>query len=669
MATPRVTQNPVGGRLPRAAAVADVLKRPLPPGALGQLERLAGQTPGAAKVIYLSTPITTGPRYLAWRRANRSISGGPSSSTDLRLRAEVISKNINAIAPLRRRIRAAFPDAHVIDPTELDRPEWDQTDYHRYWLEVIERFADVVVFAHGWEYSTGCTLEFSAALERDLPIYDDDVKPIDLRVIRSRLMQAEWELRDAGLDPKAIIAAAETVAGVLADSPAKMVAPELKDDRLYQASRWTNVAQFASFDPHLRPRHVLLRGDAPATLDLASIVQTLLERSLDRRVNVRSFKVGESKGAPFVYGLETLSGVVAELRNLAGHGYYTIVNETIDVHDGGVSGVSAGGVAEFAPDATPRVVESQAAVQLPVEVAQAMLSSVYSVNIPVPQIESVRVEFSVHPNRVGTRGGHVCVWEIEDVGSFRATPATNWPNSFSRMLGDKCFGLLLADAYGANVPQTRVISRRVAPFFFGSPTGTGEWWLRTAPRQQEPGHFTTVPRWMDPYRLLSEEDPTGEWISSVLSQEAVDAEFSGATLPLADQDDLVEGVAGGGGAFMLGGARPTRLPRHVVQAVRRAVSSLSMRLGPVRIEWAFDGERCWVLQMHRAAQLRGGVISPGHADEWLDYDPDSGLEALRALLPEATARGAGVRVMRPVGVTSHVGDLLRKARIPGVFAE
>jgi hypothetical protein len=58
------------------------------------------------------------------------------------------------------------------------------------------------------------------------------------------------------------------------------------------------------------------------------------------------------------------------------------------------------------------------------------------------------------------------------------------------------------------------------------------------------------------------------------------------------------------------------------------------------------------------------------ARTWLDFDPNEGLDVLRALIAEVTtgrAAGAGVRVVRPIGLTSHVGDLLRQAGVPARF--
>ena len=83
-----------------------------------------------------------------------------------------------------------------------------------------------------------------------------------------------------------------------------------------------------------------------------------------------------------------------------------------------------------------------------------------------------------------------------------------WPNAFSRRLGDKAFGLLIAHLVGLNVPRATVVSRWVAPFTFGDSTGTGEIWMRTCPTEPVPGYFSTRFGWTDPVRLLEAEDPT-----------------------------------------------------------------------------------------------------------------------------------------------------------------
>lgn len=350
----------------------------------------------------------------------------------------------------------------------------------------------------------------------------------------------------------------------------------------------------------------------------------------------------------------------------AAAGYYTIVNETIDIHDGGVSGVSLGGIVEFGPDATPRIVEESDAAQLPTTVAEHILGAVYGIHIDLPRDRSQRYEFSVHPSRVGHRRSHLCVWESEDVEGLELSATVAWPNRFSRMIGDKTYGLMLADSIGLLVPETVVISRRIAPFHFGTPTGTRQWWLRTAPAEPVPGHFTSSPRWVDPFSLLAREDTRGE-VASVLSQEMVPSEYSGASHPGRD-GDIIEGVPGSGDEFMLGRVDPGELPRHVIDDVDASLRTISQHFGPVRMEWAHDGKRVWILQLHKARRsLQHGVISPGDANEWLEFDPQRGLEALRVLITEQVQSGQGILVTRPVGVTSHIGDVLRKAGVPARF--
>jgi hypothetical protein len=69
--------------------------------------------------------------------------------------------------------------------------------------------------------------------------------------------------------------------------------------------------------------------------------------------------------------------------------------------------------------------------------------------------------------------------------------SSRWPNKFSRLIGDKAFGLLMADRMGVPVPRTLVIPRRVAPFAFGRETGSTEVWTPRAPLSRIP--VSTLP--------------------------------------------------------------------------------------------------------------------------------------------------------------------------------
>ena len=355
----------------------------------------------------------------------------------------------------------------------------------------------------------------------------------------------------------------------------------LKDERLAGLSTQYNVARFVSFSPGTEPqvRHLVL-GEVDRFEDITSALHALLQ--LVKTVNVRTFRDDQSKSTPFVYGVGSPNEAEAIVRDFASQGLYTIVNETIDINDGGVSGVTLGGVTEFSPGATPRVVEDPNGdvARLPTPMARAMLRTVYGFDPQVQADSGQRLEFSVHPLRVGSRASHSLVWEIGQVPDRPLQVHVTWPNAFSRFMGDKAYGLLLAHLSGLPVPQSTVVGRNLAPFTFGRSTGTYETWTRTSPATATPGHFTTVKGWIDPVSLLQREDPNG-LVASVIAQEGVDARHSGGAISTLD-GPLVEGVAGRGVAFRCAGRVPTRLRRQVSRAFHRPHPRSPKEIGNAR---------------------------------------------------------------------------------------
>ena len=357
----------------------------------------------------------------------------------------------------------------------------------------------------------------------------------------------------------------------------------LKDDLLSRLAARANVAQFVSFGPagDLPQRRSCLRGHRPDHRfgGAGEAVDALLALAQSGSVNVRSFQAGAPKGGPFSYGLTRRDEVLAVLRARAGEGLHTIANETVDVDDGGVSGVTLGGLVELAPGDTPRSVERPGTVALAHDHALRLLRTVYGFTPDLDDRPDERVEFSIHPLVAGVRQTHTIVWETERVDPVRLTKRLTWPNRFSRFLGDKAFGLLVADLHGLPVPATTVVGRRVAPFRFGRPTGSGEHWTRTCPAEPVPGRYLTQRGWQDPYALLATEDPSGTAVAAVLAQEGVRARWSGAALPAADGGLLVEGVPGSGEEFMLARAAPAPLPDGVLGDVRRLGARAAAALG------------------------------------------------------------------------------------------
>jgi len=445
------------------------------------------------------------------------------------------------------------------------------------------------------------------------------------------------------------------------------MASHYKDAVLNDLAQDANVAQFVSFSPDLDLRFGRLyeMEPNPHFESLTEALETILETSPENEVNVRSFDPDDPKSKEFVYGLSDLNEIEATVRRLAGNGLHTIVNETIDVEDGGVSGVVLGDVIEFAPEDTPRAVERPGTASLPRDLGLRLLDTVYGFKPALDYDSTVRVEFSIHPLRRGFRREHTIIWELEEVGSLHTDTEIVWPNRFSRFMGDKAYGLLVADLLGLPVPACTVFGRSIAPFRFGQETGSSEIWVRTAPNEQVPGKYTTTHGWTDPFLLMQEEDPDGENISSLVIQQNVDAKYSGGLVSTEDGKVTVEGVKGYGDKFMSGKADTTDLPDDVHKKVLSLYEKAYQKLGPVRLEWAVDANQAWIIQFHLGStESIGRTIYPGEADTYRHFDVQDGLETLRELIEQVKGTGEGVIVHGNVGVTSHFGDILRKARIP-----
>jgi hypothetical protein len=439
---------------------------------------------------------------------------------------------------------------------------------------------------------------------------------------------------------------------------------KLKDSVLHQLADSANVAQFVSFDPQCDQRHARIRGyEIDQSFDSISEAAKALLKSVGS-VNIRSFEPHSSKSRDFIYGLTSSSHVASEVGRLAAKGLYTIINETIDVNDGGVSGVALGNIVEFAPGDTPRCVEKPGTVSLDKSLALRILETVYGFKPDILRYRSSeRVEFSIHPIRRGTRQEHTIVWELEDVGVFDSPVDVTWPNRFSRFIGDKAFGLLVADALALPVPATTVFPRLLPPFAFGRKTESAETWIRTCPTEQEPGRYTTHRGWLDPFKLMSDEDPDGTKIASVLAQEGVNAVYSGSLIVERDGGIVVQGAKGYGDSFMLGRTIDD-LPGAIEKSVTDLYEQTQSRLGPVRFEWVHDGNKAWIVQLHKGATLSlGDTIFPGEATTYHRFDVNEGIEPLRDLIGR-TKPDEGIILVGHVGITSHLGDLLRKARIP-----
>jgi hypothetical protein len=445
--------------------------------------------------------------------------------------------------------------------------------------------------------------------------------------------------------------------------------PLHKDEILDRLSKRWNVAQFAAFRPQASgPRQSFSRIAAhdpnEMFLGIREAIDALLACSGDHKVNIRSYLPDQPRSQEFIYGLSSSEDAAAAVERLSSEGLHTIVNETIDVSDGGVSGVLQGHTLEFAPDDTPRCVEKPGVTSMPFQQGMQLLRTVYGFEPELEARKGDRVEFSIHPRVRGWRQRHTLIWEHETDVPDVPPAGWRWPNHFSRMLGDKAYGLLVADLMNYPVPRTLVIGRRIAPFRFGRTTTSSEVWTRTCPFEPHPGLYTTVKGWTDPFALLQAEDPAGKVIASVLCQDAIKAGHSGAAIMGPAGEIMIEGRHGEGDRLMLGLDRPEPLPENVLEDVRALCRTISGKLGPIRFEWVHDGTVTWVVQLHvGATATQGSTLVPGDPAEWFEFPVDRGLDALRTTL-EGLPPNTGILLIGEVGVTSHIADLVRRAAAP-----
>jgi hypothetical protein len=627
---------------------------------------------GSRKVAYLSGPITTGQRFLAWWEAEgHALEPGSDDYADS-LRDNVIRPNEESLKIAAEILRAKGGEP-VVEPASLFVSGWTQADYIALWESFIADHASRILLMDGWEYSAGCAAEFCRAHLEGVPTARIDGTPIVARDGIEAIGRGLARVEAMAVPPAPLAASLRTSRDRLQEVlPTVVYVPgggtPRKDASLDRLAELINVAQFVSFEPSRgRPRQAFARvlGETPNRRfkGVREAAEALLERSADNSVNVRSFTPESPLSREFIYGLTSIDEVVAAVARLTAEGLNTIINETVDIKDGGVSGVLMGNVLEFAPDDTPRAVEKPGTASLPLGWGLRLLATVYGFEPDLCVPANSRLEFSLHPRPRGWRNTHTLGWEIAEFESLDLPPRVRWPNRFSRMIGDKVFGLLVAHHIGLLVPRTTVINRRVAPFTFGQPTGTSETWFRTAPMEQMPGKYTTTRGWSDPFLILASEDPNHRAIASVLGQSGVEPHYSGASIVLQTGERVTEGLRGAGDAFMQGVAPAEALPPEILQSVDRLHADAA-ELGPVRLEWVHDGERPWVVQMHAGATVSApGILVPGDAKQWVHFDIADGLESLRHVLSNLQPN-QGLKLLGEVGLTSHIADVIRKARVP-----
>jgi hypothetical protein len=158
------------------------------------------------QAIYISVPITTGKRFLEWRRGLGAQLAPSDEHYSKEHETHVIEPNQANVKPIlqsvRNHLRREAREGVVIDPTTLQVSSWTQADYYTFWTTVIARYVSTAVFMNGWEFSSGCTKEFLAAVRAGAELLQEDLRPLNL-IEGERLVRNAISALDDEIIPKA----------------------------------------------------------------------------------------------------------------------------------------------------------------------------------------------------------------------------------------------------------------------------------------------------------------------------------------------------------------------------------------------------------------------------------------------------------------------------------
>lgn len=639
------------------------------------------------EIVYVSTPINTGEVFVNWYCSVGENLVNNSVEFNNERHKSVVEPNITNAKESIRKIREKTNKV-VIDPTNFENEilGWNQNEFYQFWDNIIKNLVNSVIFLDGWEFSIGCCVEILSAIENEIDIYSQSMRRLTIEEIELKLKKSIEVYKSNNLNDWIMLNdILEKIQKYNNNYISTKLNGNMKDEKLdfLVKNDIANVAQFVSFSPNEEfiPKYVHINNlECIDDLSNREIIEKLISAAPSRSINIRSFSPEIMKGNKLILGkgIDNIDEILDIIKQNSAEGKYSIVNENIDINDGGVSGVILGDMVEFSPEDTPKCVDREGICFLPKEMAFKIFFNVYGF---VPEIKfgsNYRVEFSIHPSRQGVKKEHTIIWEYEYYDDIEYERKTLWPNKFSRFIGDKVFGLLVADALDLRVPKTTVISRKVAPFSFGIETGLKEKWIRTSPIVKEPGKYYTGMSWVDPFELMKNEEIKGNNkinIASIISQDAVNPLYSGASIiKEKEEDDIIEGVSGKGDVFMLGKQNKEKLPREVsnkVQELNNKIRSHYKKIGEVSIEWVYDGEDVWIVQLNQLKgknnSLDSNIIVPGNPLYYEKFFVTDGLDKLREKIELIKGKNIGIELIGDIGITSHFGDLLRLSGIPSLL--
>jgi hypothetical protein len=149
------------------------------------------------KAIYCSSELTTGLRLYTACLDHGTTDRHSLDKTWLRDNVFVLNETAANLFADEVQEKQDHP---TISPAALFVPGWGQHDYLKFWDTLIKSRISEVWFNTNWQFSNGCTFEFAAAYEANLPLKDRNGDPLSLSQGLELIKQAISWLKAKGID-------------------------------------------------------------------------------------------------------------------------------------------------------------------------------------------------------------------------------------------------------------------------------------------------------------------------------------------------------------------------------------------------------------------------------------------------------------------------------------
>jgi hypothetical protein len=178
------------------------------------------------KAIYCSSELTSGRR---WYEVLRQHSVKNSSDLKRKLGEAdyqlCYQRNMDANKAWAERFAAIVRHSQsggtdVINPGPLTVPGWGQDEYNALWEQLIRTRVREVRFNRNWQFSNGCTFEFTVAFDAGIPRLDSEGEELDTYAAVALIREAVAGLEKEGFDIEKLQRNADSLESLLNFVPA-----------------------------------------------------------------------------------------------------------------------------------------------------------------------------------------------------------------------------------------------------------------------------------------------------------------------------------------------------------------------------------------------------------------------------------------------------------------